>query len=456
MTTQLTPREIAAHHIDQALATGIRGDARTLLKDARLLLTASASKGRALTDIECRAIKAGQTLKDPSCPGLSLKNGPRTGTVWVYRFKKPGSNTPQEIKLGTFPEVSLSEARDLWDDARALRANGQNPADQLQPSTASGPLTVEDLVQHYLDAYARKVKRSWAEDERLLKRHLVPVYGTFPATDFGHKEAADLLHRVHETAPREAEKLRACISTVYNFASGRTRKVLVKIPVLPPTHDNPISAVQLPQRQAKNYKPTTQDLTTYVTALEEGSIRQALPLRLQALTMTRIGEVCGLRWDEVDLDTGRWTLPAARAKNGREHLVLLSPQALDLLKAQHEKTGHLDVVFPARGNPSASVSTNGVQNALRSGKEALGLPDGFVSHSLRHAALTWAAEEGCPRDVRDRLTNHVSGGGVDAIYNGAALNQPAHQWWCRWADYLDRLTAKNVVEIGMETGTKTA
>jgi hypothetical protein len=87
---------------------------------------------------------------------------------------------------------------------------------------------VEDLVQHYLDAYARKVKRSWAEDERLLKRHLVPVYGTFPATDFGHKEAADLLHRVHETAPREAEKLRACISTVYNFASGRTRKVLVK------------------------------------------------------------------------------------------------------------------------------------------------------------------------------------------------------------------------------------
>jgi integrase len=308
---------------------------------------------------------------------------------------------------------------------------------------------VAGLVGADLESYAKKVKRSWDEDERLMKRHLVPAYGTMPASDFGHREAATIIHALHETAPREAEKLRACISTVWNFASGRTRKVLVKDGdrLLPPTHPNPVEAVILPQRKATNHKPTTKDLTAYLRALEDDAIRHAPVLRLNALTMTPISEVCGLRWDEVDLTEGRWTLPAARAKNGRDHLILLSPQALAMLKAQHETTGQGEFVFPGRNNPRKAVSSNLVQNALGAARPSLGLPDAFVTHSLRHAALTWAAENGCPRDVRDRLTNHVSGGGVDAIYNGAALNRPAQDWWARWADHLDRLTSKNVVPL---------
>ena len=75
----------------------------------------------------------------------------------------------------------------------------------------------------------------------------------------------------------------------------------------------------------------------------------------------------------------------------------------------------------------------------------------FKSHSLRHAALTWAAESGCPRDVRDRLTNHVSGGSVDSIYNGAQLNAPAKEWWALWANYLDTLLQPRVVPMNVES-----
>ena len=181
--------------------------------------------------------------------------------------------------------------------------------------------------------------------------------------------------------------------------------------------------------------------------LEDDAIRYSAVLRLQALTMTRISEVCGLRWDEVDLTEGRWTLPDARAKNGREHLILLSPQALALLKAQHQKTGQGEFIFPGRNNPRKPVSSNLVQNALGEVRPKLGLPDAFVTHSLRHAALTWAAGEGCPRDVRDRLTNHVSGGGVDPIYDPATHDQAAREWWVRWANYLDRLASNNVVPL---------
>lgn len=110
MKSALTPRELAEQFIEKALASVIRGAARDHLKEALLALQAASSRGPALTDAEFRKLKPGQTLRDRSCPGLSLKNGPRTGTIWVYRYKMAGSHTPQETKLGNYPDFALSDS----------------------------------------------------------------------------------------------------------------------------------------------------------------------------------------------------------------------------------------------------------------------------------------------------------------------------------------------------------
>lgn len=79
---------------------------------------------------------------------------------------------------------------------------------------------------------------------------------------------------------------------------------------------------------------------------------------------------------------------------------------------------------------------------LAANRPMLGVSENFTSHSLRHSALTWAAENGCPREVRDSLTNHVAGAGVDSIYNAATYTKAAREWWQKWADYLEGLAAE--------------
>jgi integrase len=450
MTSAQTPRNRALHHIHEALKTGVRGNLRDLLREAE---REAAQMGvTSPTDLEYRNLKPGRKLTDSARAGLLMRCGTRSGKVWFFRHQHPTTGKQVEVKMGAYPsDLSLSQARDLWDEMRQVRSRGEDPKSVLTAKPAAQKqITVEELVDRFMEDYAKPTKRSWFEDERQLRKHLVSAYGAMPAVAFGHKEAVDLLHRIHGNGtPREAEKLRACISTMFNFASGRTRKVLVTKPLLPPTHDNPVSAVLLPQRTAQNYKPTSKDLTAYLNGL--GAIPGGDVLRLQCLCMTRIREATRAAWSEIDLDAGRWTIPAERVKNGREHLILLSRQSvgfLRVIKADQEAKGmQTPYVFPSPSDISKPRTVHTVQRRLLEARPKLGLPKSFVSHSLRHAALTWAAEEGCPRDVRDRLTNHVSGGGVDAIYNGAALNQPAKEWFQRWADHLDMLTSGNVVSI---------
>ena len=95
------------------------------------------------------------------------------------------------------------------------------------------------------------------------------------------------------------------------------------------------------------------------------------------------------------------------------------------------------------------IRTDGVVRKLADNRDALGVSKGFTSHSIRHGCLTWLAENGCPRDVRDRISNHApaASGGVDHIYVAAERNLPAREWLGRWVDYLSALEAENVVSI---------
>ena len=155
-----------------------------------------------------------------------------------------------------------------------------------------------------------------------------------------------------------------------------------------------------------------------------------------------------MRWTEVDLDEAVWLLPAERAKNGRAHKVTLAGRTAERLR-KLAATSASDFVFPARTDPQRPIRTDGVIRKLADNRAVFGISDGFTSHSVRHGCLTWLAENGCPRDVRDRISNHApaSSGGVDHIYNAAELKRPAREWLERWVDYLTALEAENVVSI---------
>jgi integrase len=263
---------------------------------------------------------------------------------------------------------------------------------------------------------------------------------------FGPDEVASILLAIKEGgAPREAEKVRAVLLTVFNVARGKTRKIaLLKGSWLPSSTPNPVDGVMLEQRDATNYKPSTRELRSYVRGLDDlGDIGAVL--RVQIETASRIGEVAGMTWQELDLEQGVWSLPAERSKNGKAHKVMLARQTIERLRVR-EGNGS-PYIFPAPTDPAKPIRTDAVQHRLADARDSLGIKAGFTSHSTRHAALTWLAEQGCTREVRDRISNHKAAAnfGVDHIYVAAELNTPAREWTQRWVDYLTRLGAENVV-----------
>jgi len=444
----ISPRDNALNLLSAALDSGVRGANRDAIRQAISVL--EDTKRGDLSDLHYRQLPAGGKLVDPDRPGLIMRHGKRTGRVWIYRFDDPETHKQVEMQFGLYPELPTSEARDIWRRLRRQRLNRQRPSLSEGAGDAS-VITIEELVRHYVAEYARKVKRpsSASGDERMLTKHLLPDFCKLPATELTREHVAAILLGIKERgAPREAEKVRAVLLTMFNVARGKTRKIsLLAGTWLPPDTPNPVETVTLERRTARNHNPTTAELRSYVRGLDDLGVYGDI-LRTQLETCARISEITGMQWAEVDLDEAVWLLPAERAKNKRAHKVMLAGRTVQRLRLRMTATVSR-YVFPALTDPARPIRTDGVVRKLADNRAALGVSEGFTSHSIRHGCLTWLAENGCPRDVRDRISNHApaSSGGVDHIYNSAELNRPAREWLGRWVDHLTALEAENVVSI---------
>ena len=203
------PREIARTHIEAALATGIRGEARTLLNETLRVLAVGNAR-QSPTDLEYRNLTPGQKLTDPSRAGLIMRCGTRSGRQWFFRHQHPTTGKQVELKLGAYPQdLSVANARDLWDEMRQARNAGLDPQFVMTGSpTAQATMTVGELADRYIAEYAKPTKRSWKQDYDLLQRHLVPSYGNLPATKFTHKEAGATVERYSQVRPCTAGRAR--------------------------------------------------------------------------------------------------------------------------------------------------------------------------------------------------------------------------------------------------------
>ena len=438
-----TARERAAQHVEQALATGVRGPGREHLHKAMKALKGERTSALTTTDFE--NLHIGGRLFDPDRPGLLMRHGKRVGKSWVYRYRHPITDKQTELMIGKYPALGLADARNIWDRLRGERASGRIPT--LAAPDATEEMTMTALVEKFIHEYASVAKKAWHEDETNLKRHVVSHYGSLPVSAFTSEIVRKILKPIHADAPRQAEKVRAVMHTMFNVAVKGSPKIgtLAGKTWLAPDTVNPVSSVTLPKRKSENHKPTRQELQNYVRGLVAfGDRGQAL--RLQLETFARVNEVAGMSWDEIDLDAGVWHLPAARAKNGTSHDVMLSRGSVEMLRTRKDKSKS-SWVFPGAKDPSKAVNVSVLQHVIGKNRNHLGVSEKFTSHSGRHAGLTQLAEWGFSKDVRDRVSNHKPPASADAIYVAATLTEPARKATQQWVDYLASLEAENVVPI---------
>ena len=144
--------------------------------------------------------------------------------------------------------------------------------------------------------------------------------------------------------------------------------------------------------------------------------------------MVRPSEAAGARWEEIDIASSVWVIPAHRMKKKREHLVPLTPQTLQILKDIQVSSGRREFIFPSARNPKSPASSAAVNMALR----RMGFRGRIVSHGFRALASTTLNEQGFDADIIEAALAHVDKNSVRAAYNRAAYlerRKVLMRWW---------------------------
>ena len=354
---------------------------------------------------------------------------------WRYDYRLAGKR--KTLAIGLYPETSLAEAREHHSDARKLVAAGSCPVlikrRKRQAAALGTKNTVKAIAEEWYAELAPHKSKSWQDGVRgRLAKYVYPAMGNLPITDI---EAADVLALVKPIKfPKTAEYVRQILARVFSYAiqnlkvktnPARELQGVIKVP--PATHHKPIPAKAIP------------DFIKKIDA-DPGRMQTKLAGKLLMFTMVRKCELVRATWEEVDLESGIWTIPEDRMKRRLGHLVPLSTQALELFKEVQPLACGSRYVFPNLGDPRKHMSP-GTPNLLF---ERMGLD--VSPHSLRATASTVLNESNQFRsDAIERQLAHIDKNQTRGSYNAAEYIDERREMLQWWADFIDR--PANVVSI---------
>lgn len=390
-----------------------------------------------LTDTSIRSAKpAEKPVKLFDSGGLFLIVTPAGGKWFRLRYRFGGKE--KLLSLGTYPDVSLKDAREKRDTARKQLAQGIDPGEHRKAVKAAKL----DRAANSFEAVARewhgKMAKLWvpkygATMMRRFERDVFPVIGHKPIADVKPTDLLLALRKIESrVAVETAHRARSDSSQVFRYAisTGRVEHDIAADlkGALTPKQVNHFSSVTEPTKVAE-----------LLRALEgyQGTIIVASAMRLAPLLFVRPGELRHAEWKDIDLDLGEWRYLATKTRT--DHIVPLAAQAVSILRRLHELTGSGRYVFPGGRSNGRPMSDNAVLAAMRRS----GIPaDEMTGHGFRAMARTILDEV---LGFRPDFIEHQLAHAVKDP-NGRAYNRTAHlaerkKMMQAWADYLDKLKA---------------
>ena len=396
--------------------------------------------------------------------GLYLQITPGGGRSWVLRIKVGARR--RDIGLGSFPTVTLSQARDKAREARDKIERGIDPVEERKAAKAAliaaqrRGLTFADAVDRALaaklDAFKNaKHRQQW---ENTLATYATPDLGNMLVQDITTQDVLRVLQPLWVTKTETASRLRGRIETVLSWATVAGHRM----------GDNPArwagnlkELLPPPSKVAKEGNQpalTLDDAPRWFAALQARAGFGARALEFAALTACRSQEVRGAVWDEIDLDNALWIIPAERMKMDREHRVPLSPRAVDLLKAL-PKLEDNPLVFPAaRGGQLSDMTLSATMKRMHEADVAAG-GAGYldrqskrpaVPHGLRSTFRDWVAElTTFPGDMAEVALAHKISNAVEASYRRGDMIEKRRRMMADWSDFMcGKSKDSKVVRLG--------
>ncbi len=386
---------------------------------------------------------------DAGTPGLALRVSANGVKTWSFIFTSPKDGKRSRMTLGRYPQTKLANARGLAIEARGHLDGDRDPREAL--AGPDGGMTVATLVNSYVEKYVRPELRRPADVERRFNKNVLPVIGSVRIGDLHRRDINRVIDPILKRgSPTEAARCFAYLRAMVRW--GVARGDLDR---------NPMEGMRKPGEQAPRERVLTDKELAAVWAALPKALRRSTQcqriVRLCAITAQRVGEVAGMKPDELDLKTATWTIPGARTKNGYKHSVPLSRLAVEIIKEAIADAGKESKYLFPNGDGDDPLAVNTIARTIRLANQ----PDDerprgrfgiehWRMHDLRRTAVSNMAQLGVAPIVLGHVINHRS-----VTRAGVTLSVYSHYDYAKekraalelWADRLAAIVGKGAADV---------
>lgn len=363
---------------------------------------------------------------------------------WRYRYRFGGK--AKMLSLGTYPEVSLKDAREKLADLRKTLASGTDPSVARKNEKRDLTDDFKSVALRWHDAWS--VGKNEDHKKRVLNRlelNIFPEIGSLPIKSITPQDLIRISKKVIEKrgAHDVAKRCFSNCSQVFRWA------IVEGICEINPAAQISLADAHIKAPPVKNQARLDEDampellraIDTY-KEVHGGSAITQIALKLMSYTFLRTSELIGARWDEVDLKKNQIVIPASRMKQisrtAQDHIVPLAKQAKAALEELRLYTGKSDFLFPHESNPKKHMSNNTILFAMY----RMGFQGRMTGHGFRGFASTVLNERGYPRPHIEAQLSHLERDKVSGAYNHAQYLEGRRKMMADYADILDALKKK--------------
>lgn len=394
-------------------------------------------KVKALASTEVKSAKPQEkayNLNDGD--GLSLRVEPSGTRRWLFSYRL--NKKRKTYTFGSYPQISLKEARDNRDKFRSMVRDGvdPNPKNQILGVTRKDENFNE--LKSLLDDYIKtRNDISDAHREDIYKKvsnNIVPHFNNVPLQSIQHSSFVKIFKQIADRGASEtSRRLFGMIDKMFRYA---TTVGLMEY--------NPLGNIDInvlvPKKKAQNFAhiDNKKELAELLSDLEDykGDVSTMICLRLASHIFLRSNPLRHIEWKEIDFEEKMLYIPASKMKMDREHIVPLSKKVIALFKQIEPITRHKSIyVFPSPYSNSKPISEGTLTVALK----RIGYKGRMTVHGFRHTASTFLHENMYVHNVHsDAIEMQMAHKprGVKAIYNKAQYIEERKRLMEWWSDFL--------------------
>jgi integrase len=393
-----------------------------------------------LTDIVVKNQSKAGRFTDDQTKGLHLwvkKNGRK---YWIWRFTASGKR--HGMSLGSYPEVSLRQARERAIEARNSLNKGLNPLRlrkdaKVELKAPQEPVKFHSFALNHIESMRSKWRNEKHADQWVstLRTHAFPLIGDLAVDEIDTPHILRVLEPIWHLVPETASRLRGRLERILSAA------ITLKLrPQLNPAvwRGHLETLLPPPKKSGRHHEALPyKALPEFMKILNELSSTSALALEFAILTATRTGEVLGAKRCEINTDV--WCVPALRMKAKRDHQVPLCKRALEIVTIARSLDPESDYLFSNNGKPLSNMAMLMLLKRF--------FPTMTV-HGFRSSFRDWVSEEtDHSPEVAEMALAHTIGNKVEAAYRRGALLERRRRLMEDWENFCSNSLEKNLLKL---------